>query len=186
LLAGAPLPAPLALPLFDVDLLLAEGAAPDATPATAGAAGTLAIDLVRPDDRLAGMGEFAAGAFGSRRWNGRIDVSLTRGIRVGLAGLVHHDLGWLANSTTGEMLNRGQRTGLAGLIDVDLTPRLAWQISLVHAGSRAGNLPGFTCDPTAQGRCGGRFASTGQRAAVASDGGPLDAGWGAIGADLAG
>lgn len=173
-LAGAPVPASPALPLFDVDLLLSGGP----TAQWQGSAGSLAQEPRRPGTKLAGVGEFAAGAFGSRQALGRLDVPVAKGVRLGLSGLWQHDLGWLFNSTTGERLNRGQRAGLAGMIDIDVTPQLQWQVTLAAVRNRAGNLPGFTCDPNAPGRCDGRYASTGQSGAAGGS-------WGPIGADLA-
>jgi iron complex outermembrane receptor protein len=183
-MAGAPLPAGAQLPLFDPDLVLATAplALGDGAPGSGAAAGILAVDLRRPVAKLSGMGEFAAGGFGSRRALGRLDVPLTAGVRIGLAGALHHDLGWLANSTTGEQLNRGQRGMLAGLADLDISPRLAWQVTLATVRNQAGNLPHFTCDPNAPGACDGRHASTGQ---IAASTGLPTARWGAIGSDLA-
>ncbi|MCU0891816.1 MAG: TonB-dependent receptor [Sandarakinorhabdus sp.] len=185
LLSGAPLPSTTALPLFDLDLVLGDGvtALADGAPGAGGAAGTLSLDLRRPGDALAGMGEFAAGGFGSRRALGRLDLPAAPGIRIGLAGVLHHDLGTLFNSSTGERLNRQQRGGIAGMLDIDVTPQLAWRATLATVRNQAGNLPGFTCDPGDPERCDGRFASTGQ--ILASTGLPT-ARWGPIGADLAG
>lgn len=183
LLQGAPLPAGTALPLFDLDLALAAGATGlgEGAPGSGGAAGTLALDLRRPGDKLSGLGEFAAGGFGSRRGLARLDLPAAPGIRIGLAGVLHHDLGWLRNTTTGERLNRGQRGGISGMLDIDVTQRLAWRVTLATTRNRAGNLPGFTCDPNDPARCNGRFASTGQ---IAASIGLPTARWGAIGADL--
>jgi iron complex outermembrane receptor protein len=185
LLQGAPLPAGTALPLLDPDLALAEGAAGLGEGAAA-AAGTLSLDLRRPGDTLAGMGEFAAGAFGSRRALGRLDLPAAPGIRVALAGVLHHDLGWLRNSTTGERLNRGQRGGVAGMLDIDVTRGLAWRVTLATTRNQAGNLPGFTCDPGDPARCDGRFASTGvSTGQIAASTGLPTARWGPIASDLA-
>lgn len=178
---GQPGLPPLLAGLFDTDLLLA------APPGGLGsAAGEISLSLRRPGDRLAGLGEFAAGAFGSRRVLARIDVPLGRstggGARLGLGGHFQHDLGWLRNTTTGERLNRGQRAGLSGTLDLDLGPTLSLALTSVHARSQAGNLPAFACNPNAPSMCGGRFASTGQLARP-----PLLApSWGPISADLAG
>ena len=184
LLAGAPLPAGTLLPLLDPDLLLADAPAAlgDGAPGSGAAAGTLSIDLRRPGERLAGMGEFAAGGFGSRRAQGRIDLPMARGVRLGLHGALHHDLGWVRNSTTGERLNRGQRGAIAVLADLDLAPGLAWQITLATARNQAGNLPHVTCDPLAPAVCDGRYASTGQ---IAASTGLPTARWGPVGEDLA-
>lgn len=179
LLAGAPVPSSLALPLFDVDLVLATGPAGRVQ----GAAGMLELLPRRPGAVLAGMGEGAAGGFGSRQAAARLDVPVATGVRAAVSGVLSHDLGWLRNTTTGERLNRGQRAGLAGMVDIDLMPQLTWQLTLAALRNQDGNLPGFTCDPAAPARCNGRFASTGQTAAPA----PLSAArWGPIGADLAG
>lgn len=164
-------PPPLA-GLFDLDLLLAAPAG-----GLGGAAGDISLSLRRPGDRLAGVGEFAAGAFGSRRALARLDVPVASGVRLGLGGHLHHDLGWLNNTTTGEQLNRGLRAGLSGTLDIDLTPDLSLALTSLVARSKAGNLPAFACDPNAPAICGGRFASTGQRT--------QPTGWGAISADLA-
>ncbi len=179
LLAGAPLPASAALGLFDVDLLLATGPAA----LFQGSAGTLAHEPRRPGNRLSGAGEFAAGAFGSRQGVGRLDVPVTKGVSLGLSGHWTHDLGWLRNTTTNERLNRGTRAGLSAMLNAEVTPALSWQLTVAGLRNRQGNLPGFTCDPNLPTRCDGRFASTGQRGEL--DGRP-DAGWGAIGSDLAG
>ena len=172
---------PLLTGLFDADLLLA---APPG--GLGGAAGEISLSLRRPGDRLAGLGEFATGAFGSRRVLARIDVPLGKGtgggVRLGLGGHLQHDLGWLQNTTTGERLNRGQRAGVSGTLDVDLAPTLSLALTSLHARSRAGNLPAFACDPNAPATCGGRFASTGQLARPPLLPAPR---WGAISADLA-
>ena len=150
---GAPL---LLAGLFDHDLLLVAPAG-----GLGGAAGELSLSLRRPGDRLAGLGEFAAGAFGSRRVLARIDVPVSKGMRLGLGAHVQHDLGWLHNTTTGERLNRGLRGGLAGTLDIDLAPTLSLALTSLYARSKAGNLPAFVCDPNAPATCDGRFASTG-------------------------
>ena len=150
---GAPL---LLAGLFDHDLLLVAPAG-----GLGGAAGELSLSLRRPGDRLAGLGEFAAGAFGSRRVLARIDVPVSKGMRLGLGAHVQHDLGWLHNTTTGERLNRGLRGGLAGTLDIDLAPTLSLALTSLYARSKAGNLPAFACDPNAPATCDGRFASTG-------------------------
>jgi iron complex outermembrane receptor protein len=183
-LAGAPLPTGTLPPLLDPDLALSDApsALGEGAPGSGAAAGTLAFDVRRPGDALSGMGEFAAGGFGGRRALGRLDVPLADGVRIGLGGALHHDLGWLANTTTGERLNRGQRGAIAGLADIDLAPRLAWQITLATARNQAGNLPGFTCDPEAPAVCDRRYASTGQ---IAASTGLPTARWGAISEDLA-
>ena len=168
---GAPM---LLAGLFDTDLLLVAPAG-----GLGGAAGDISLSLRRPGMALAGMGEFAAGAFGSRRALARIDVPVTKGVRLGLAGNLHHDLGWLNNTTTGEQLNRGLRAGLAGTLDIDLAPALSLALTSLYTRSKAGNLPAFACDPNAPARCDGRFASTGQR------GQAPPASWGPISADLA-
>lgn len=157
---------PLLPGLFDADLLLV------------GPGGDVALSLRRPGEKLAGLGEFAAGAFGSRRLLGRIDVPMGTGVRLGLGGQIQDDRGWLANSTTGERLNRGQRAGLSATLDIDLAPGLTLALTSLYARSQAGNLPAFACDPAAPARCDGRFASTGQRARQPN-------GWGPISADLA-
>ena len=135
--------------------------------ALGGAAGELSLSLRRPGDRLAGLGEFAAGAFGSRRVLARIDVPVSKGMRLGLGAHVQHDLGWLHNTTTGERLNRGLRGGLAGTLDIDLAPTLSLALTSLYARSKAGNLPAFVCDPNAPATCDGRFASTGSADLVA-------------------
>ena len=173
------LPINLALPDLDA-LLVTPPSGLDAGPA--GAAGAAALISRRPAQRLAGAGEAAAGAFGSRRALGRIDVPLGRGARLGIGGVLHHDLGWLFNSRTGERLNRGQRGGLMAALDLDPAPDLAVRIDGLYQRSEAGNLPSFACDPIDPTRCGGRFASTGRR----SDNGAGNPGWGPISADLAG
>ena len=170
---GAPL---LLAGLFDFDLLLVAPAG-----GLGGAAGELSLSLRRPGNRLAGLGEFAAGAFGSRRALARIDVPVSKGVRLGLGGHLQHDLGWLRNTTNGERLNRGLRAGLAGTLDIDLAPTLSLALTSLHARSKAGNLPAFVCDPNAPATCGGRFASTGQLAQPQQPA----ARWGAISADLA-
>lgn len=179
------LPIDLALP--DIASLLARPPSGlDAGPS--GAAGVLALSLRRPaeqlgDDRIAGAGEFAAGAFGSRRAIGRFDVLVAPGVRLGVGGVLHHDLGWLINNRTGERLNRGQRGGLQAMLDADLAPDLRLGLDTVYHRNEAGNLPAFACDPLDPARCGGRFASTGRR----SENGlaPGNPGWGAISTDLA-
>jgi iron complex outermembrane recepter protein len=150
---GAPL---LLAGLFDHDLLLVAPAG-----GLGGAAGELSLSLRRPGDRLAGLGEFAAGTFGSRRALARIDVPVSNGMRLGLGAHVQHDLGWLHNTTTGERLNRGLRGGLAGTLDIDLAPTLSLALTSLYARSKAGNLPAFVCDPNVPATCDGRFASTG-------------------------
>jgi len=150
---GAPL---LLAGLFDHDLMLVAPAG-----GLGGAAGDISLSLRRPGDRLAGLGEFAAGVLGSRRALARIDVPVGKGVRLGLAGHLQHDLGWLFNTTTGERLNRGLRAGLAGTIDIDLAPTLSVALTSLYARSKAGNLPAFACDPKAPASCDGRFASTG-------------------------
>ncbi len=152
---GAPL---LLAGLFDHDLLLVAPAG-----GLGGAAGDISLSLRRPGNRLAGLGEFAAGAFGSRRALARIDLPLAKSVRLGLGGHLQHDLGWLHNTTTGERLNRGLRVGLAGTLDIDLAAMLSLALTSLRARSKAGNLPAFACDPNAPANCGGRFASTGQR-----------------------
>jgi iron complex outermembrane receptor protein len=177
---GMSLPGQAALlpALGDADLLLAQGPGdrPDA------AAGSLSLDLRRPDDRLAGAGEFAAGGFGSRRLLGRIDVPVAAGVRFGFGGQWQHDLGWLNNVTTGERLNRGQRAGLSALVDLDLAPGLNWAVSASYHRSQAGNLPASACDPTAPARCDGRFIASPATTALAPSAPGL---WGPISADLA-
>ena len=166
LLPGA---APLLPGLFDADLLLA------APPGGLGeAAGEVTLSLRRPGEKLAGMGEFAAGGFASRRALARIDLPLAKGVRVGLGGHLQDDRGWMANTATGERLNRGRRAGASATLDVDLAPALSLAVTSLYAGSQAGNLPASACDPNAPARCGGRFASA-----------ALD-NWGPISADLAG
>lgn len=150
---GAPL---LLAGLFDHDLLLV---APGG--GLGGAAGDISLSLRRPGDQLAGLGEFAAGAFGSRRALARIDVPVSNDMRLGLGAHVQHDLGWLHNTTTGERLNRDLRGGLAGTLDIDLAPTLSLALTSLYARSKAGNLPAFVCDPNAPATCDGRFASTG-------------------------
>ncbi len=174
---GIALPGQAALmpALGDVDLLALDG------PGDA-AAGRVQIDLRRPDKTLAGAGEFAAGAFGSRRLLGRLDVPVATGVTLGLAGQWQHDLGWLHNITTGERLNRGQRAGGSALLDLDLGPGLRWALSASYHHSRAGNLPASACDPAAPTRCGGRFTASPATTRLA-DGAPGL--WGPISADLA-
>lgn len=150
---GAPL---LLAGLFDHDLLLVAPAG-----GLGGAAGDISLSLRRPGDRLAGLGEFAAGAFGSRRALARIDVPVAKGVRLGLGGHLQHDLGWLQGTVTGERLNRGLRAGLAGTLDIDLAPTLSLALTSLYARSKAGNLPAFACDPNAPDNCDGRFASNG-------------------------
>lgn len=177
---GLSLPGQAALlpALGDADLLLAHGPGdrPDA------AAGSLNLDLRRPDDRLAGAGEFAAGGFGSRRLLGRIDVPVAAGVRLGLGGQLHHDLGWLENVSTGERLNRGLRAGLSAVLDLDLASGLHWGLSASYHQSRAGNLPASLCDQTAPARCDGRFIAS-PATTMLADGAPGL--WGPISADLA-
>lgn len=139
--------------LGDADLLLLEGPGDDA-------AGRVHLDLRRPDGALAGAGEFAAGAFGSRRLLGRLDVPLAKGVALGLAGQWQHDLGWLNNVATGERLNRGQRAGGSALLDLELAPGLSWAVSASYQNSRAGNLPSSACDPLRPSRCDGRFTAS--------------------------
>jgi iron complex outermembrane receptor protein len=127
---------------------------------------------------LAGTGEFAAGAFGSRRALGRIDVPLGTGVRLGLGGVIHHDLGWLQNTATGERLNRSQRGGVHAALDIDLAADLAFSLDALTQRNEAGNLPSLPCDPLAPANCSGRFARTGLRT-----GG--DANWGPIRGELA-
>ena len=169
--------APLLPGLPDADLLLLAPAG-----GLGEAAGVVTLSLRRPGEKLAGMGEFAAGAFGSRRVLGRIDLPMGSGVRLGLGGQLQHDLGWLANSTTGERLNRGERAGLSATLDIDLTPALTLAVTSLYARSQAGNLPAFACDPAAPARCDGRFASTGQ---LANPPRPFTPRWGPISADLA-
>lgn len=172
-LAGVTLPGqpPLLPALFDSDLLLVAGPAGDA--------GRIALSLRRPGDRLAGLGEVAAGAFGSLSGLARIDMPMASGVRLGLGGALQSDRGWLTNVTTGERLNRGQRAGLSGTLDLDLAPQLTLALTGVYARSNAGNLPAFACSPLDAGHCDGRFASTGQRAQ------PPLASWGPLPDDLA-
>lgn len=174
-LLPGPVPFDLALPDLDA-VQVTQPSGLDQGPA--GAAGVLAVTLRRPANRLAGAGEFAAGAFGSRRGLGRIDVPLGKRARLGIGGVIQHDLGWLQNSRTGERLNRGQRGGLHGVLDVDLAPDLAFSLDALAQRNEAGNLPAFPCDPLNPARCGGRFASTGLR-------GDAQPAWGAIRPDLA-
>lgn len=174
LLPGA-VPFDLALPDLDA-LAFAPPSGLDHGPA--GAGGVLALSLRRPANRLAGAGEFAAGAFGSRRGLGRIDVPLGSGARLGLGGIIQHDLGWLQNNRTGERLNRGQRGGIHAVLDVDLAPDLGFSLDALTQRNEAGNLPAFACDPLLPASCSGRFASTGLRRTT-------DAGWGPIRSDLA-
>lgn len=173
---GLPGQVPLLPALGDADLLLADG------PGGGSAAGSLAFDLRRPDARLAGAGEFAAGGFGSRRLVGRLDVPLARGVRLGIGGQLQHDLGWLHNVRTGERLNRGQRAGLSALADIDLAPGLRWALSASYHRSQAGNLPASACDPQQPGRCDGRFTASPATTRLAFDSPGL---WGPISADLA-
>ena len=177
---GIALPGQAALlpALGDADLLLALGPGDRAD----AAAGSLSLDLRRPDARLAGAGEFAAGGFGSRRLLGRLDVPVAKGVRLGLGGQWHHDLGWLNNVTTGERLNRGQRAGLSALLDVDLASGLHWAVSASYHRSTAGNLPASECDPTAPARCDGRFIASPATTSLAAAAPGL---WGPISADLA-
>jgi iron complex outermembrane recepter protein len=170
LLLPGTVPFDLALPDFDA-LLAAPASGPDHGPA--GTAGMLAISLRRPADRLAGAGEFAAGAFGSRRGLGRIDLPLGTGARLGIGGLIQHDLGWLQNSRTGERLNRGQRGGVHAAFDADLAPDLSFSLDALTQRNEAGNLPSFACDPLAPLNCGGRFAGTGLRSNTDADWGPI-------------
>ncbi len=172
--------APLLAALGDADLLLGSG--PAVGPAAAAAAGSLSLDLRRPDATLAGAGEFGAGGFGSRRLLGRLDLPLAAGVRLGIGGQLHHDQGWLANVSTGERLNRGQRAGLSALVDLDLTPGLKWGLSASYHRSQAGNLPASACDPGAPSRCGGRFIASPATTTLAFDAPGL---WGPISADLA-
>lgn len=138
---------PALLPgLFDADLLLA------APPGGVSERG-INLSLRRPGTALSGMGEFAAGAFGSRRALGRIDVPLD-GVRVGLGGHLQHDLGWVTDPATGRRGNRGQRGGLSGMIDVDLTPTLTLGVTSLYARSEAGNRPAVACDSAPANRCG--------------------------------
>ncbi|OYQ30891.1 hypothetical protein CHU93_06010 [Sandarakinorhabdus cyanobacteriorum] len=175
---GMALPGQAALlpALGDADLLLADG------PGGGAAAGSLAQDLRRPEARLAGAGEFAAGGFGSRRLVGRLDVPLATGVRLGIGGQLQHDLGWLHNVRTGERLNRGQRAGLSALADIDLAPGLRWALSASYHRSQAGNLPASACDPRQPGRCDGRFTASPATTRLAFDAPGL---WGPISADLA-
>ncbi|WP_310476696.1 TonB-dependent receptor [Sandarakinorhabdus sp.] len=170
---GAPL---LLAGLFDFDLLLAAPAG-----GLGGAAGELSLSLRRPGAKLAGLGEFAAGAFGSRRGLARLDVPVTKGVRLGLGGHIQHDLGWLQNTATGERLNRGLRAGLAGTLDIDLSPSLSVALTSLYARSKAGNLPAFACDPNLPANCDGRFTSIGQRPPSPQ---PAQR-WGSISPDLA-
>jgi iron complex outermembrane recepter protein len=160
--------------LGDTDLLLLEG------PGDA-AAGRVQLDLRRPGEALAGAGEFAAGAFGSRRLVGRLDVPLAKGAALGLAGQWQHDLGWLTNVTTGERLNRGLRAGGSAMLDLDLAPGLSWIVSASYHNSRAGNLPASVCDPLLPARCAGRFIASPATTQLAAAAPGL---WGPISADL--
>lgn len=168
---------PLLPGLFDADLLLVAPAG-----GLGGAAGEVTLSVRRPGAKLAGMGEFAAGGFASRRVLGRIDLPLGSGVRLGLGGHLQDDKGWLANTTTGERLNRGRRAGLSATLDVELAPTLTLAVTSLHAQTQAGNLPAFACDPNAPARCGGRYASTGQLAGPPPPPAPR---WGPISADLA-
>jgi iron complex outermembrane recepter protein len=181
ILLPGPLPIDLALPDMQA-LLAAPPSGLDAGPA--GAAGVAALTLRRPAARLSGAGEVAAGGFGSRRALGRLDLPLAGGARLGIGGVLHHDLGWLQNNRTGERLNRGQRGGLLASLDLDPAADLAVRLDAFYQRSAAGNLPSFACDPIAPTRCGGRFASTGRRSS--DRGAQADPGWGPISADLAG
>ncbi|MEN9933115.1 MAG: hypothetical protein RIS17_1688, partial [Pseudomonadota bacterium] len=138
---------PALLPgLFDADLLLA-------TPPGGVGTGGISLSLRRPGTALSGMGEFAAGGFGSRRALGRIDVPLD-GVRVGLGGHLQHDLGWLTDPATGRRGNRGLRGGLSGMVDIDLTPTLTLGVTSLYARSEAGNRPAAFCDRAPANRCG--------------------------------
>ncbi len=159
LLPGA-VPINMALPDFDL-LQVTRPSGLDQGPP--GAAGVLALNLRRPANRLAGAGEFSAGAFGSRRALGRLDLPLATGVRLGVGGLLHHDLGWLQNTSTAERLNRGQRGALLAVLDADLAPDLTLGLDALYHRTEAGNLPAFACDPRDPARCGGRFSSTGRR-----------------------
>ncbi|MBU6164657.1 MAG: TonB-dependent receptor [Alphaproteobacteria bacterium] len=174
---GIALPGQAALlpALGDADLLLAE-------PAGGTAASTLSLDLRRPERRLAGAGEFAAGGLGSRQLLGRLDVPLAKGVAVALGGQWQHDLGWLANVSTGERLNRGQRAGLSALADLDLAPGLRWALSASFHRSDAGNLPASPCRPLEPARCDGRFTASPATSRLAAAAPGL---WGPISADLA-
>lgn len=148
MLGRVALPAtPALLPgLFDADLLLA------APPGGVGDGG-ISLSLRRPGTALSGMGEFAAGGFGSRRALGRIDVPLD-GVRVGLGGHLQHDLGWVTDPATGRRGNRGLRGGLSGMVDIDLTPTLTLGVTSLYARSEAGNRPAVVCDRAPANRCG--------------------------------
>lgn len=148
ILGRVALPAsPALLPgLFDADLLLA-------APPGGVSEGGISLSLRRPGTALSGMGEFAAGGFGSRRALGRIDVPLD-GVRVGLGGHLQHDLGWLTDPATGRRGNRGQRAGLSGIVDIDLTPTLTLGVTSVYARSEAGNRPAVACERAPANRCG--------------------------------
>ncbi|MEI6484807.1 MAG: TonB-dependent receptor [Sphingomonadales bacterium] len=175
--AGAALPGmpPLLPGMIDADLLLAE-------PLGGVAAGGISLLPRRPGKALAGLGEFAAGGFGSRKALGRIDLPMGSGVRLGLAGTLQHDLGWLIDPASGQRGNRGQRGGLSGLVDIDLAPGLTLSASSLYARSQAGNRPASLCNPVAPGQCGGRYgdAAPAQRSdltvqdlRLAHDGGAL-------------
>lgn len=179
LVDGVPLPgqAPIAIGLFDADLLLVQAPAPlDAGPLAA--AGLVSVAWRRPaaGRTLAGMGEWAAGGFGSRRLLGRFDLAVAPGVALGIGGHLHHDQGWLANPATGETLNRSQRAGLSATLDLALAPQLDWGLSVMTARTEAGNLPAAACAAPC------RQAATARRAAP---GFPRPVQWAGIGDDLA-
>lgn len=176
--AGIVLPGTLPINLGLPDFNAAAAAAPSGLDhGPAGSAGLLALTLKRPGPALAGAGEFAAGGFGSRRALARLDVPLVAGIRLGIGGHLHHDLGWLRNTRTGERLNRSQRAGLSAALDIDVAADLTLAVDGVYQHNRDGNLPAFACDPRAPANCNGRYASTGITAGNV-------AGWGAISPNL--
>ncbi|WP_353218036.1 hypothetical protein [Sandarakinorhabdus sp.] len=180
---GIGLPGTLPINLGLPDLAAVAVAAPSGLDfGPVGSAGVLSLTLRRPGSALAGAGEFAAGGFGSRRALAQLDVPLVGGIRLGIGGHLHHDLGWLRSTRTGEMLNRSQRAGVVAALDIDVAADLTLAVDGVYQHNRDGNLPAFACDPLAPATCNGRFASTAIRSSVMPGSG---AGWGAISPDLA-
>jgi hypothetical protein len=106
-------------------------------------AGTLHINLARPGERLAGFGEFVAGAFGRRLVRGAIDIPFSTGVGVRLEGALDHDNGWLPNPATGERLNDARSAALRGAISLAITPKLSWDLGAMWWRQEADALPGI-------------------------------------------
>jgi iron complex outermembrane receptor protein len=164
-LDGVALPAGLGadIGLFDAESVtftpMAGTAFRPAGPLT-GLAGTLAVQLAAPDDRLSGFGEFAGGGFGRRLVRGSINLPASKAIAVQLSGHLANDTGWARNLTTGERLNDANQGGLRLAVALQLSGRLRWQLAATGWRQQADNALNFACAPGQPTRCNGRFAAT--------------------------